>query len=141
MRFTKQQTETLAAFEERCGELGFDGLSPYERHCEALLALEGDVMNGGLSQYFFNSSGDLAPVALEALAELGAWKTHAALDSAIKKIWPDAYPEQRSERYDSLLRAEEEDESLLDSETNVIQELPEDFLYCRTRRVENTCSP
>ena len=83
MRFTKQQSAALEAFEERCGDVGYDGLSPYERHCEALLALEGDVMNGGLSQYFFNSSGDLAPVALAALAELGAWETHAALDSAL----------------------------------------------------------
>ncbi len=128
MRFNRRQSDAYRTFESRWEEVGYENLTEFERQVVALEALEGDVMNGGLSQYFSNSSGDLAAEALIALDNLGAWQTYKALTSAIAKIWADGYPNDRAERFKPLEDAEERDENLLDEETEVIQDLPEDFL-------------
>ena len=128
MRFTPRQIAAQSELERRWDRLGFEGLSTSEVRVVALEALEGDVMNGGLGQYFFNSSGDLALVALRGLEALGAVETHRALKEAIAKVWPDKYPTDRDTRTDAINAAEDSDEYLLDDETRLIQDLPEDFL-------------
>jgi hypothetical protein len=44
---------------------GSISLQPREQEAIALYWLFGDVMNGGFHQYFFNSSGDMAPLAVQ----------------------------------------------------------------------------
>ena len=44
--------------------------------------LVAEVMNGGFDQYFFNSAGDDAPAAIQALNAIGAAKTAALLAKA-----------------------------------------------------------
>src|SRR5687768_15099147 len=79
MRLTKAQSEAWEELERRWGSLGFEGLSVEEKETIALFWLEGEVMNGGLYQFFSNSSADLAPLAESALSRLGASVTLALL--------------------------------------------------------------
>src|SRR5262245_40810732 len=48
--------------------------------------LAGEVMNGGFNQYFFNSAGDDAAAAIEALDAIGASETRAGLVDACGKF-------------------------------------------------------
>jgi hypothetical protein len=117
---------TWKALESRWERLGYDELEPEERECIALFWLEGEVMNGGLIQYFSNSSGDLAPLAVFALARLGALRTLRLLESAMQKLSTGAYPVNREER-NSILWDHGLTEDPFDDETNELQALPEDF--------------
>ena len=56
---------------KRYGTLGYDKLSRPEQMFVCVWDLEGEVNNGGVDQYYFNTSGDHAldaPKALEAIA-------------------------------------------------------------------------
>ena len=55
--------------------------------------LESEVNNGGLSQYFFNSSGQNCFETLRMLKRTGKIKTAAILEAAIKTINPNNLPE------------------------------------------------
>ncbi len=53
------------------GDRGVDRLAREERHVFAVTVLFMEVTNGGLDQFFFNSTGDLALDARDGLAEIG----------------------------------------------------------------------
>lgn len=53
-------------------ETGFAGLSRENQRFFAACLVEGEVYNGGFDQYFYNSSADYFPYAIEGLAEMGA---------------------------------------------------------------------
>jgi hypothetical protein len=55
--------------------------------------LEREVNNGGLNQYFFNSSGQNCFETLRMLKRTGKTKTAALLEAAIKAINPGNLPE------------------------------------------------
>jgi hypothetical protein len=50
----------------------FESLPRPVQHVAAVVRFKNEVENGGISQYFFNSSGDHWPVALEAFRAMGA---------------------------------------------------------------------
>jgi len=94
---------------------------------EALLLfwLEAEVLSGGLHHYFFNSSGDLHPLAISGLKRLNAPISLQALKAAAVKLG-SVYPEDRDRRID-LLKQFNDDLDPFDLDTNVLQELPERF--------------
>lgn len=51
----------------RFWRVDYHQLSPPERVFRAIWELEGEANNGGLDQYFFNSSGSLVPDVVDAL--------------------------------------------------------------------------
>ncbi|UFH51281.1 DMP19 family protein [Pseudomonas sp. KNUC1026] len=61
---------------------GLSELALAEQHYYAVSALQGEVYNGGLDQYFGNSSGDHYASACAGLLELGATQTLALLHEA-----------------------------------------------------------
>lgn len=126
MDLTNAQQEAWDKLGRRYDEVGFGGLSKPEQHFVALEALAGDTLNGSLDQYFSNSSGDLALVAIEALDSLVEQEALSTLRSVIKTLWPAGYPTNRSERYEKI--SEVEDETFLDSESDVIVASHERFL-------------
>lgn len=80
------------------------GLKPAERDLVLLADLDGEVNNGGLHQYFFNSSGDGAVAAREALERLGAADRSKILDCALT-AFPDSKPSaDREQRNEQLAR-------------------------------------
>ncbi len=88
-------------FHERWEQLGVDGLLPPERDYVLMWSLHTEVSNGGLDQYLFNSSGDLAADTLNALERCGYRDMAAALWLALD-VLPGGWCEDRAERQQRL---------------------------------------
>ncbi len=67
-----QRLPSLDTLTEALWNREFASLSTPQRRLLALREVEGEVSNGGYSQYFFNSAGDHWPAALEAARSLDA---------------------------------------------------------------------
>ena len=108
---------------------GFEHLWPEEQQSIALWWLVSESMNGGLDQFFWNSSGDLALLAQAGLRRLNLPVTAAALDSALAHFGP-AYPVDRDARHAVLhgliaRLGEDAFNQLFDAETVVMQDYVE----------------
>ena len=86
-------------------------LSGPERVVHITQSLEMEVNNGGFSQYFFNSSGDLANELVDAYLEIGATKTADICKRAVA-LFGQSVPADRDERDDFISDNEEFDEIL-----------------------------
>jgi hypothetical protein len=62
------------------------GLDPAFSHVYATWITEAEVFNGGFNQYFFNSSGRLAPEAAAGYAALGAPMREHVVRTAIQRL-------------------------------------------------------
>lgn len=62
-----------------------------------------EVSNGGLEQFFFNSTGVLAPEAVRSLRRIGMPKT-ADVASRAMRLFGRAYPRHRARRQRALAR-------------------------------------
>lgn len=87
-------------------------LSRPERVVYVCQALEAEVNNGGFSQFFFNSSGELANEVVDAFAAIGAVKTAEICKKAVS-IYDGEVPADRDER-DELIEDNEEAEEILE---------------------------
>jgi hypothetical protein len=65
----------------------------------AIWELHAEVHNGGLRQYFLNSTGQSAPFVCKALDAIGAKETKPLLEAAIAAVGPDIPWNDDSERY------------------------------------------
>jgi hypothetical protein len=75
--------------------------------------LESEICNGGLNQFFFNSSGQYATETLDSLRKIGATRTLSILEKAIS-FWPDFFvPKDTTTRRQELI---EKIEQVADSE-------------------------
>ena len=72
------------------------------RHYLALCALDGEVNNGGLAQYFFNPSGDDWREAMAGLEALGFTARLAILREAVQRFGADAPSGDRDMRQEQL---------------------------------------
>jgi hypothetical protein len=115
---------------------GFDSLMREEQEALALWWLEAETMNGTLNQFFWNSSGDLALIALSGLKELNAPITLRAFMSALE-YFGESYPVDRELRMAHLQEIESaHGEDVFTPASRVIQELPEDFIQAALARLE-----
>ena len=71
---------------------GFFRLSPPEQTYFSVCLLDGEVYNGGMHQFFYNSSGDYYAETLRGLEELGAMRCHALLVTACREFFPAGEP-------------------------------------------------
>ena len=76
-------------------------LSPYERVFYITQELEGEVNNGGFSQFFFNSSGNFSGEIVQAFTEIGAHETAAICKRALA-AFGCALPADRDAREELL---------------------------------------
>ena len=76
-------------------------LNVYERTLYITQILEGEVNNGGFSQFFSNSSGDLSNEIVDAFQAIGALRTAEICKEALS-IFPDEIPIDRMQREDLL---------------------------------------
>ncbi len=76
---------------QKVGERGWERLTGTERHLLAVQSLEAEVFNGGFDQYFFNSTGDDAEVALAGLKEMQATEAAVLLERAMA-VFPGGKP-------------------------------------------------
>jgi len=89
-------------YPEDFDDIVITGRADLERHPAAIQValcmhrLEAEVNNGGFYQFFFNSSGEIVPHTLHALAEIGAPDTKRLLEQAMAVAFPAGYPEDPS---------------------------------------------
>ena len=102
-RWNDDDDRVEAVHQERWSRLGFAGLHSFERDYIGVWWLVGDTMNGGLVQYFDNSSGDLAEHALAGLETAGATETLTILREAMALI-PGGWCADQTERGRRLAR-------------------------------------
>jgi len=82
---------------------GFYRLSHPEQTYYLATVLQGEVFNGGIGQFFDNSSGDFYRETLEALEELGAVRCHALLLAGKQVLFPHAEPpREQAARYEIM---------------------------------------
>lgn len=98
----------IAMYEHVCDKClegeGIGALTEPERVFFVVMALEGEVNNGGFSQYFYNSSGNFAGKAVKALNEIGAHRTAEICAKALSVFGGDVPTDwnERQERLDEL---------------------------------------
>jgi hypothetical protein len=81
---------------------GFASMSRPEQNVYLVWVLQGEVVDGGLDQFFGNSSGNCAVRTAAALDEIGLVQESKVYRDALA-LFPDASPsEDRSTRYDQL---------------------------------------
>lgn len=97
---------------------GVGGLNEAQRHYYAVTLFNNEVNNGGLSQYFFNSSGNHWRDAIAGLEVMGSKERQAVLREAIAKFGnagPSANRDERMTQLAAIARADDKLFSELDS--------------------------
>jgi hypothetical protein len=116
---------------------GFAQLEPEEQEVLALYWLETETMNGSLEQFFWNSSGDLAPLALAGLMRLQCEKTAHHLRQSMHLINGDNYPLGRDKRMNYLEKLEATHGiDVFKESSDFITDLSEDFLPLAVQSLE-----
>lgn len=92
-------------------EQGWDQLSLGAKYECAVKELDGEVKNGGFSQYYFNSGGDRWDVAEAALQAIGADQHRTLLQATVERF-PDAHPsndrDRRQQQLAKIVRQQED---------------------------------
>jgi Domain of unknown function (DUF4375) len=104
-------------------ERGAEALTKPQRQYLAVSGFDGEVNNGGLSQYFFNSSGDEWRDAIAGLEAMQSKERLAILREALAKFGPAGPAEQRRERMTQLSKLE-------NANNGVFRELDDRYYKC-----------
>jgi hypothetical protein len=91
-------TDPTAFVIDRANRGGYEALSREQRVVYCAFLFDAEVCNGGLMQFFGNSSGDHAVDTLVALSELRHRDAYAALDTAMRLVGPLARESDRELR-------------------------------------------
>ena len=83
---------------------GYGGLSNTERVYYLCCVLNGEVYNGGLHQFYSNSSGEHYSETLAALEDMNAWHSRRILARSCELLFPgcSAPPHDREQRFEVL---------------------------------------
>jgi hypothetical protein len=84
------------------GRKGVKGLSKPQLYYLTLFQLDAEVRNGGFSQYYFNSSGELAAYAVEAAKAVGASKLAGIIQKANALFGKEGPETDRGKRMEQL---------------------------------------
>jgi HEAT repeat protein len=98
----------------RVQEVGFAGLTQPQQAIYAISILDGEVRNGGFSQYFVNSSGNQASEALRGLELVGAKQTLGIVRQAFQQFGPNGPPRDRQQRARQLAALTKAQDAALD---------------------------
>ncbi|MEM6965720.1 MAG: DMP19 family protein, partial [Bacteroidota bacterium] len=74
----------------------------FEKNVLLVLGLDGQVSNGGFSQFFFNSTGKFAHETVDALQAIGATESYQLLKEAIPFFPKSFIPKDTGERRDLM---------------------------------------
>lgn len=128
------KTPTWQRLDKNWGN-GWDSLTQFEQEALALWWLEAETMNGTLNQFFWNSSGDLALIALAGLEAFNMPITLAAYQSALS-FFGETYPLDREKRMAQLTVIENQfGVEVFTPASRIIQDLPEDFVQAAVDRL------
>lgn len=93
-------------------ENGFESFTKEEKIYVAINVFEGEVYNGGIDQFFGNSSGELYSEVIEGLTILKAENTLALLKQATKILFDEVEPPKNRERRWQSIKQYPEDDSI-----------------------------
>lgn len=97
-----------------CGvELQADQRTPTQRELSDIFSFDAEVCNGGLMQYFFNSSGARWRSVLKALERIGAEQIHDLLQRAAQTIGATQSDQTREQLHARLAKLTQQQEELL----------------------------
>ncbi|MCP5532695.1 MAG: DUF4375 domain-containing protein [Akkermansiaceae bacterium] len=109
----------LEGFDKRIWESeeksGYDSLSDHQRYYSAVFMCDAEIDNGGLAQYFVNSSGDNWRDALAGLEAMGSTDRLGVVKEAISLFGSDGPSENRDKRQDQLSKLYKKNDSIFDS--------------------------
>lgn len=105
---------------------GDNSLTDTERRLLAAAQVDGEVKNGGFNQYFFNSSGDNADVALAGLNDIGAIGAAGLLERAMAVFPGRKWPKAVSARRDLMEQIASQSKSVWDKCDHEFYMLKED---------------
>jgi HEAT repeat protein len=109
----------LESFDDRLSKLekekGYGALKRPQQHYSAVLMFDAEVCNGGLDQYFLNSSGDQWKDALEGLKAMKDNKRADILEKAVAKFGESGPSTEREKRMDQLSALIRKDEASFES--------------------------
>lgn len=83
---------------------GFSGLCERDKLLVAIGALEAEVNNGGLDQYYFNNAGDLWKAAVAALRTVGAVRMAELVERSSSRFGVDGPSTKCEQRRVELLK-------------------------------------
>lgn len=89
---------------------GVAALSRLQRDALCIMSFQGEINNGGMHQYLFNSSGDLAKEIPDVMKRIGADVAAEILERANDCFGPDGPPTDRDTRTQMLLALSEDKE-------------------------------
>ena len=108
----------LEGFEQRIWDTekksGIGALTEHQRIYSAVFMCDAEINNGGLAQYFVNSSGDQWQNALAGFKAMGFHERLTILNEAISKFGAQGPSVNRSTRQDQLSKLYERDDSVFD---------------------------
>lgn len=109
----------LEGFEQRIWDLenrsGYEALSEHQRLYSAVFMCDAEINNGGLAQYFVNSSGDQWRDALDGFKAMGLKERLDILTEAIEKFGNTGPSTDRNIRQDQLSKLYKRDDSIFDA--------------------------
>lgn len=109
----------LEGFRERLwkqqSEKGWESLTPPQRVYSAVVNADGEINNGGLSQYFFNSSGERWREALNGFTAIGCKGRAEILREAVAKFGSAGPAMERDRRQDELASLARENDKIFDA--------------------------
>jgi hypothetical protein len=105
-----------AVVRERFERVGASGLSEPQLYYLTLSGLDAEVRNGGFTQYFFNSAGDLAGRAVDAAGAIGATEAARIIRKAVALFGPGGPAPDRDARMNQLSAIEHEALEELDTQ-------------------------
>ncbi|NRA26186.1 MAG: DUF4375 domain-containing protein [Opitutales bacterium] len=109
----------LEGFEKRIWESeeksGYDSLPKHQRFYSAVFMFDAEINNGGLAQYFLNSSADNWRDALAGLEAMGSKDRLAVVREAISLFGSDGPSENRDKRQDQLSKLYRKNDSIFDA--------------------------
>ena len=110
--------------EGREASSGYASLTTAEQVFFCVWTVEAEINNGGLEQFYFNSSGDIAQWAPDAFRAIGAGHTATVIERANSLFGSDGPPADRDSRQEAV-------ELLTESDPDRFEELDGAFLEYR----------
>jgi len=106
----------------------FETLTKEEKIYFSIGILDGEVYNGGMHQFFSNSSGELYSEVVEGLTLLGANKALWLLRRATKILFGDANPpKNRFQRWEAMKQYPEEDNAPIPDWSIELEKVDEEY--------------
>ncbi|MEI8383583.1 MAG: DMP19 family protein [Planctomycetota bacterium] len=105
---------------------GVDALSRLQRDALCIMNFQAEINNGGMHQYFYNSSGDFAKETPDVMRRIGADEVTVLLDRANGYFGASGPPTNRDTRMEQLL-------SLPENRQQEIHDLTDEFYDAEDR--------